>query len=178
VNRSNAISWILKGLFLNSLLFIILYLIKLEWLEIPVIYSLSSLIISILLLLFGFMLDASAWLVMIRAGISSISFRDAIISSGKYIFAKYIPGKFWIILGKAGYLKEKYGNSLIILSSYSIIYQVLGIITAILLSLGVTSVINRTLFYTLLAIIIISILFCFSFRNSLCRLYLHFFHGC
>jgi len=165
VNRKPLLSWILNVLFILSLLFIIIYLFRLEWLGVPVVYSMLSLIVSVLLLLVGFMVDSRAWMVIVSPGIPTITYRDAFVSSGKYIFAKYIPGKLWIIFGKAGYLKNRYKASLIILSSYAIVYHVFGIFTAILLSLGATSVINMTLFYFLLIPIVFSIILMAFFQR-------------
>lgn len=59
---------------------------------------------SILLLFTGFVLQSLCWWKAMRVHGFPRNIRESIISHGQAIFAKYIPGKLWVILGRAGYL--------------------------------------------------------------------------
>jgi len=92
-----------------SIIFLVISLIKGDFLHIPVIYSGWKIILSLLLLFLGFLFDALAWQKIVNSNENNrIKLNDAISSMGLSIFGKYIPGKFWIILGRAGYLAKKY----------------------------------------------------------------------
>ena len=92
-----------------SILFLIIALINGDFLHIPLIYSTWKIVLSLILLFLGFVFDALAWQKIINShGNNSVKLNDAIASMGLSIFGKYIPGKFWIILGRAGFLAKKY----------------------------------------------------------------------
>ena len=100
----------------------------------------------------GFIADVKAWQTIVRTDIRDISYRDSFISTGKFIFSKYIPGKFWIIIGKAGYLREKYKNSFINLASYSFYYQLIALFAGTVTGIGIIYFVNETWFWVLLII--------------------------
>ncbi|MBN1338347.1 MAG: flippase-like domain-containing protein [Bacteroidales bacterium] len=90
-----------------SLAFLFIYLYrfdffgfkKLEWKVFP-------LLASILLLWSGYLVSALSWQNILKRHNIAIGARDAIISHGLSVFAKYIPGKIWVILGRAGYISR------------------------------------------------------------------------
>jgi len=95
-----------------SLLFLIVTLIKADFLFIPTIYSLWKVIFSLILLFLGFVFDAIAWHKTINYhGGANVKFSDSIASMGLSVFGKYIPGKFWTVLGRAGFLAKRYDLS-------------------------------------------------------------------
>ncbi len=88
-----------------SFIFLFIYLIRQD-LIIPEIPEVSWLIISFLFVFAGFYASTFSWQVALKSHGKKISHRDAIISHGQAIFAKYIPGKIWVILGRAGYIAK------------------------------------------------------------------------
>jgi len=88
-----------------SFIFLFIYLIKQD-LIIPEIPDLSWLVISILFVFAGFYASTISWRVALKSHGKKISHKDAIVSHGQAIFAKYIPGKIWVILGRAGYIAK------------------------------------------------------------------------
>ena len=95
-----------------SLVFLAVALVKADFLFLPSIHAPGKLLVAMGLLFMGFFADTLAWHRTVRiSGYSSISLRHAISSMGLSVFGKYIPGKLWVVLGRAGYLVEKYGWS-------------------------------------------------------------------
>lgn len=86
-----------------SFLFLFIYLVRQE-LIIPVILHPWSLVLSFLCLFAGFYASTVSWRVALVTHGFSFSSREALVSHGLSVFAKYIPGKIWVILGRAGYL--------------------------------------------------------------------------
>lgn len=93
-----------------SILFLIIGLIKANYLKIPIIESPFFLILSILFVCAGFFFDSVAWYKSVRAGgYKMVNLWDCVASVGLSIFGKYVPGKIWIIMGRSAYLAKKYG---------------------------------------------------------------------
>jgi uncharacterized membrane protein YbhN (UPF0104 family) len=60
-------------------------------------------------LFLGFVFDAVAWHNTINQHESiNVKLSDSISSMGISVFGKYIPGKLWIVLGRATYLAKRY----------------------------------------------------------------------
>ena len=74
-----------------------------------------------------------SWRYALRFHNVKISFRTAIISHGLSIFAKYIPGKIWVILGRASYVSNK-GFGLKETSFISLKEQLLYILIGLIIS--------------------------------------------
>ncbi len=93
-----------------SILFLIIGLIKANYLKIPIIESYFYLSLSIIFVFAGFFFDSFAWYKVIKAGgYKMIKISDCVASVGLSIFGKYVPGKIWIIMGRSAYLAKKYG---------------------------------------------------------------------
>jgi uncharacterized membrane protein YbhN (UPF0104 family) len=60
---------------------------------------------------------------------------DAMISHGLHIFSKYIPGKFWTILGRAGIMSSRTNQTIGKLTLISMKEQLVFIWTGIILSI-------------------------------------------
>lgn len=88
-----------------SFVFLFVFLVRQEYI-IPEIIDSRALILSFLFLFAGFYASTFSWFVALR--IHGITHRtsDALVSHGLSVFAKYIPGKIWVILGRAGYLSD------------------------------------------------------------------------
>src|SRR5690606_10084729 len=96
-----------KIILLLSFIFLGYYLYRADILHIPKIISTSSLILSFVFLGLSFIMQANNWYQILKSEFP-IKYRDAIISVGLTVFTKYIPGKVFVIVGKASYINEKY----------------------------------------------------------------------
>lgn len=85
-----------------SFVFLIVFLYKFNYLEVNVKeINTFYLIISIVFLWAGFYLSTLSWWFILRKHHYRISTKTALVSQGLSVFAKYIPGKVWVILGRA-----------------------------------------------------------------------------
>lgn len=121
---------------IGSLPFVIIYLINNNIFVKPAIQSLFSFFLSIFFLILGFLVDAFTIKIFLWSSNSlRIDFYSSLILTGKFILAKYIPGKMGVILGKTAYVDYllKIGK----VRSFEIItvYQILFLISASLLSI-------------------------------------------
>jgi len=108
----------------------------------------------------GFIADVKAWQILASSDIPQLEYKYAFISTGKFVFSKYIPGKLWVIIGKAGYLKEKYNRNFLDLTSLSLYYQLVAIWTGTLTGCAILYRIDKQWF--LLSIVIVLSMFLIS----------------
>jgi len=136
-------------------------------------------LLSLILVFLGFIISVKGWQALAKIEIPDVSYRDAFTSSGKFIFTKYIPGKLWVIIGKAGYLKDKYNKSIYNLSSLSFYYQLIIILAASVAGVVIIFFVDKAWFYTLIAaIFVLLIFFTVLYKPSLnliCRLLCYIF---
>lgn len=154
---------IFKYVLLLSLFFIALYLYQSDVLFVPDIYSKEKLSLSFLVLGFSFLLYAFNWYHILNAQFT-ITFKDAVISAGLSVFAKYIPGKVLVIVGRASYIHEKYGYSQKELIAKSLDAQILSLMVGILfgsVSLVWLGKVNQWGVYSLISVFLFA-LFLFS----------------
>ena len=90
-----------------SLIFLFVVLYKAHYLEIPHIYSPVPLFLSFVCLLGGFVANVIAQQRLLEKHAFHINIRQALAMEGLNIFSKYVPGKVWMITGKAVYLAEE-----------------------------------------------------------------------
>lgn len=105
-----------KYLIYISLVFLVIALIKADYLKVPVIYSKYDLLFSFLLLFMGFFANAVAQQQLLAKSGYPISIYHSISMVGLTIFGKYIPGKMWMVLGKAAYIADRSNYQLVTLS--------------------------------------------------------------
>lgn len=103
-----------------SLLFLGVTLYRTDFFNLPRIFSINSLVVSLLLLFSGYVVSGLAWHKLLHICQYPVSIKTAVSSSGLSIFGKYIPGKIWVVLGRAAYIKERYEYPLHQLSSLSL----------------------------------------------------------
>ena len=144
-----------------SFVFLFVYLINQEFI-IPEMVDRGSLILSFLFLFAGFYASSFSWFVALRIHRISHSTGDALVSHGLSIFAKYIPGKIWVILGRAGYLSED-KKSLKNRSYVSLMEQLVYLWTGFLISSVPTVVFYRFQWASYLVLIIFAGLTLFLF---------------
>jgi hypothetical protein len=92
-------------LLIVSFVFLFIYLFRQDYIM-PELESLFYLLASLVLLFAGFLASTLSWKVALQVHGYPCSRNEAIISHGQSVFAKYIPGKIWVILGRAGYLSS------------------------------------------------------------------------
>jgi len=92
-------------LLLLSFIFLFIFLVKTEFI-IPDLPEPGWIIPSMVMLFLGFYTSTQSWIIALHSHGIRISHGKAIASHGLSIFAKYIPGKIWVILGRAGYIAE------------------------------------------------------------------------
>ena len=96
-----------KKLFFNiilylSLIFLVVFLYKYDYFDLKNLnINYLHISISVLFLWAGFFLSALSWWNALGKHNILISKKKAVVSHGLVVFAKYIPGKVWLILGRA-----------------------------------------------------------------------------
>ncbi len=118
-----------------SLAFLLYALQSADYLIIPVVYAPGLLAASFIFLFLGFLAEAASWHRMLRLQGFDVSGRQSLASTGLAIFGKYIPGKFWIIIGRSIYLRDKLGGAMSRLTLISLQAQLLALLAG--LALGV-----------------------------------------
>jgi len=124
-----------KVLLYVSLVAICIFLVDHHYLTVPTIHSFSLLGISIILLFVAFLIDSFGWKLIVSSAGLPVSYGLALRSSGLYVFTKYIPGKFWMIFGKASYLSERLPATTKYLSTLSVFAQVISLGSGVLTGL-------------------------------------------
>jgi uncharacterized membrane protein YbhN (UPF0104 family) len=93
----------------------------------PEIVDQSQLILSLFILILAMVSGCLPWHQLLRSKIPGISFKRSLKSMGLYVFSKYMPGKVWVILGRASYMADRSELSLARLSYYSMHNQIIGL---------------------------------------------------
>jgi len=159
--------WVFNLLLYGSIPFLIVYLIKLDYFVFKVInFNYYWLILSIILLWSGFFFSTISWKYALKYHCFNINTKCATISHGLSVFAKYIPGKIWVILGRAAYI-AKNDIKLSGLSIISLKEQLLYILIGLLIALFPTLLYFNQDYWPLIIIITILSLVIFLFIKSL-----------
>jgi len=116
-----------KYLIYISLLFLVVALYKLQYLEFPRIYSPVSMALSIVCLFGGFVVNTIAQQRLLEQANYPVNIREALAMVGLYVFGKYIPGKVWMVMGKAMYIAEKKNYPVTDLSLLFVHAQIIGL---------------------------------------------------
>ena len=152
-----------------SILFLFLYLYKLDYFAFKeVAISWIPLLSSTLLLWIGFVLSCVSWWNILDKHKIKIRIKQGIVSQGMAIFAKYIPGKIWVILGRAGYITQ-YGHSLKTTSFLSLkeqlIYLWLGLLISAVPMIFLYGINEYTAIVLILCLFLTFLLFSSFFHN-------------
>lgn len=110
-----------------SLIFIAAALYKTHGFEIPRIHSPLLMFFSIVSLFSGFVVNAVSQQRLLEKSNFHISISQSIAMTGLNIFGKYIPGKVWMVLGKAIYIAEKKKYPITELSVLFLQAQIIGL---------------------------------------------------
>ncbi len=118
-----------------SLAFFAWYLYKADYLIFEkVSFNYKPLAASLLFLFSGFVVSTLSWGYALKVHGHQISARQSIRSHGLSVFAKYIPGKIWVILGRASYVSND-SLSLRLASMVSLKEQLIYLLWGLLISI-------------------------------------------
>jgi len=117
-----------------SVAFVIIYLLKTDYLVTFRIQNISILVLSYFFIFMGFIFDVLSIRLFLKFNNIDISFSESVILSGKYSLAKYIPGKIGVIIGKAAYICDKCKIGKFRSLEIVFVYQLLFLLSAIVLS--------------------------------------------
>jgi hypothetical protein len=109
-------------------------------------------VFSIILLWSGFIVSALSWKISLKAHGISIFTNEAIHSHGISVFAKYLPGKIWVILGRASIIQKK-GYSLSTLSAISLKEQLMYLFLGFSVSFFVLPFISMSIWLKAIAVL-------------------------
>lgn len=132
-----------------SLIFLIIALVKGNYLVIPIIKSYTSLGAALFFVCLGFILQAKSWQLSLHQYGHQVVMKEAIISSGLAVFGKYIPGKLWVIAGRAGYIAQRYRLDLKSIINISLQTQFMTLWVSLLLGLTVSLILYPYTWWTL-----------------------------
>ena len=90
-----------------SLACLVFAVYRADYLKIPKIHSVTGLLLAVMFLLGGFILTVVSQQRLLVQFNFPISTKRVFAAVGLNIFGKYIPGKLWVVAGKALYLAEK-----------------------------------------------------------------------
>ena len=121
-----------KYIFLASLVFLVIALVRADYLRMPEIHRTGFLVVALLLVFLGFFLNGLSWSMILKEAGYRISIRNGVTAHGLSIFTKYIPGKVWVIMGRAEYVAKMYGYSRKDMTSFSMDAQLISIWSALL----------------------------------------------
>lgn len=150
-----------KILLYVSLAFLAYYLYRFDYVQFTNLsFSWICMVLSITFLLLGFLWDAVCWRKALKAHNISISLRAAVVSHGVAIFAKYIPGKAWTILGRATYIASE-RIRLKDATFVSAKAQIVAIFVGLIIGLVPYSLVHGFSFISYIALILITVIFLF-----------------
>ncbi len=115
-----------------SLLFLAVVLYHTNFLKVPKAISLPAILASFIFLFLGFISGAVAWKKILEKSNYHVNLNECLAGTGLSIFGKYIPGKIWIVVGRAAYIAEKSDYSLGKLSAISLNAQFIDLWTGLI----------------------------------------------
>ena len=143
--------------FLSIIIFLVI-LWHIDYQNLPPIYSKSNLFYSFLFLFGGFYFHILAWNKTLTYSQYNVSFSNSLQSIGLTIFGKYIPGKIWMIVGRAAYIATLKKYNVGRLSILSLNAQFIALWTGLLLGIIGLLVTNNLNTFLLIGVFIIFIL--------------------
>jgi len=120
-------------LVIASLLFVLIYLYRVDHFAPVTIHSPLALAWSVAFLLAGFLGQGMAWFATVNESGFKASLSQCLAGSGLSIFTKYIPGKVFVVLGRAAYLTQRLGYPLSRMGMISLTAQLMALWTGLTL---------------------------------------------
>jgi uncharacterized membrane protein YbhN (UPF0104 family) len=150
-----------------SIPFLLWVLYKFDYLIIPRIVNLWSLLLSFLFLFAGFVLMCENWRIVLKHdGIVELTKKESIVSNGLSIFTKYIPGKVLTIFSRALYVQKRYEIPLKTLTFISLKTQLISLWFGLLIGSVIIFQVDLNTWIKLIAIAFLLTLFLFLFSNN------------
>jgi len=116
-----------------SLIFLVYYIVRQGVLEVPRIHSYAILLASFPILMTGCWGGVIAWHRLLSKSGLPCSRTECLAAMGLSIFGKYVPGKLWVILGRATYVSQKRRFPLSAVSAASLNDQFIALWAGLLL---------------------------------------------
>lgn len=116
-----------------SLLFLAMALYHANYLKVPEVISFPAVSTSFIFLFLGFISGAVAWKKILEKSQYHVDLSECIAGTGLSIFAKYLPGKIWLIVGRAAYIAQKTDYSFGKLSTISLNAQFIDLWVGLIL---------------------------------------------
>lgn len=110
-----------------SLVFLVVGLYRAHYLTVPTVISYPAILLSLIFLFLGFVTGAISWKKILERSHYHVDIRECLAGTGLSIFGKYIPGKIWLIVGRAAYIANVSGYSLGKLSALSLNAQFINL---------------------------------------------------
>jgi uncharacterized membrane protein YbhN (UPF0104 family) len=124
-----------------SLVFVGILLYRFDYLRVPAIASYAVLAATLPLQLAGFLCLVTSWSVVLAKSGCPIRFGEGLAALGLSVLGNYVPGKVWLIVGRAGYVSTRRGYPLAKVSVLSLHGQLVSLWAGLLLgSLGAFAV--------------------------------------
>lgn len=108
-----------------SIAFLLYRLYRADYLHIPSINSIPYFVLSVILLQAANFINGTIWQQMLCVENVKVKYGDAYTSLGASIFAKYIPGFVWTVMGSVGFIADKAPVSKLVLTSLSFTSQLI-----------------------------------------------------
>lgn len=108
-----------------SLIFVAILLYRFDYLRVPEIASYPVLLASLPLQLAGFLCLVASWNVLLAKGGCPVRFSVGLSALGLSVLGNYVPGKVWLIMGRAGYVAGRHGYPLAKVSVLSLHAQLI-----------------------------------------------------
>lgn len=91
-----------------SVAFLAYTLIKKEYIVLPETINYKYFSLSFFVLFAGVFVQGLSYKVILKNFGYYITARDSLIAFGMTVLSRYVPGKFWVHLGRAGYIRDHY----------------------------------------------------------------------
>jgi hypothetical protein len=116
-----------------SLVFVGVLLYGFDYLRVPSVASYTTLALTFPLLLAGFAFLVASWNVLLAKSGWPVRFGEGLAALGLSILGNYLPGKVWLIMGRAGYIAERRAYPLAKVSVLSVHAQLVSLWAGLLL---------------------------------------------
>lgn len=110
-----------------SLVFVGIVLYRFDYLRVPSIASYPVLVATLPLQLAGFLCLVASWNVLLARSGCPIRFGEGLAALGLSVLGNYVPGKVWLVVGRAGYVSARRGYPLGKVSVLALHAQLIGL---------------------------------------------------
>ena len=131
------LSWIYRGFYAVTLLFVLVFLARLDYDYLSFPLRLDYFLISLALLFLGFFVQACSWVPGLYKDYLSVKnvLFWGFLAHSQTIFAKYLPGKIWALVGRAELYSRLSKESLYETSKVSLMCLFLSMVSGLLVGL-------------------------------------------